>query len=805
MNNVQKFPGTTQDNAPRAGKPARRALPDLLADIAGSSLEHMEALLTQVFGEVDDKFFGLAEKARSDAEQNLFFEALREVRVKRPGIEKKFREELNNAFYRINDRTSELSAATAGEPEDLQLQSLDKLSLVADEELEVSLAYSTMISRAEDRLANGLVQLSTRLNNYLGVNTVDEETNPLGPRVVCAAIKEACAPLDLEIKTRLVFLKIFENAVIAGLDAICQEANALLIKAGILPDFEGYVRKHRTARSQADGQRAAPPIQDGQHTEATTNPVNQSMEQYGSLDTRALLLLQQLLGVSSTAEGTQNNQTLQQGPSPGLLAMLNSAQSNLVTGQRQSAPAMGGINLITALEQLSGGEGQLESNINDVEREVINLVSMLFDFILRDRNLAEPMKLLITQLQIPMVKAGLLDKALFSKNAHPARKLLNEIASVSVGWDETDQLEKDPLWKKISGIVEEITQGFADDISIFHDKHRELLEFVEDTARKARLIEQRMREEEEGKARAAEARFMVHKIINRYAVGRKLPGVIVKLLRDHWSKVMFHVHLTEGSNSDLWKTVVDIVKKLIWSVQDKSSTEQMVLVYKKIPSIYSDLRSGLQHINCSQAQVAEIFCQLNMLYFDKDIPDPLASHLGQAIIERIKEIEESGSTLSILSIGSDPQTPDSGPRDNDSAPANDELKDHKEENAVTIFTLLPEEKRGDVADETAAPDSADVDSDYFKLVDSIDIGDWISYTPPGDKAIRCKLALRFDARGRHIFVDRRGMKVLERCRFELAQDFQAGHCERLDDEQLFDRALESVISNLYEERSGLAR
>ena len=50
--------------------------------------------------------------------------------------------------------------------------------------------------------------------------------------------------------------------------------------------------------------------------------------------------------------------------------------------------------------------------------------------------------------------------------------------------------------------------------------------------------------------------------------------------------------------------------------------------------------------------------------------------------------------------------------------------------------------------------------------------------------------------GKFIFVNRTGMKVLEKTRMGLAVEFRRGAIRLLDDALLFDRALESVIGNL---------
>lgn len=103
------------------------------------------------------------------------------------------------------------------------------------------------------------------------------------------------------------------------------------------------------------------------------------------------------------------------------------------------------------------------------------------------------------------------------------------------------------------------------------------------------------------------------------------------------------------------------------------------------------------------------------------------------------------------------------------------------------------------ADEgVVAPTSVRLPTDDAGLiqVDQLHVGCWVEFQEDEDHNLRCKLAAIIEATGNYIFVDRTGMKVLERSRTGLALDFRSGAVRTLDDTLLFDRALESVIGNL---------
>ena len=74
--------------------------------------------------------------------------------------------------------------------------------------------------------------------------------------------------------------------------------------------------------------------------------------------------------------------------------------------------------------------------------------------------------------------------------------------------------------------------------------------------------------------------------------------------------------------------------------------------------------------------------------------------------------------------------------------------------------------------------------------------------------IRCKLAARINAIDKYIFVNRQGIKVVEKTRRGLAQELRDGTVKPISDGLLFTRALETVIGNLriyqHEQQTGSA-
>jgi hypothetical protein len=108
-----------------------------------------------------------------------------------------------------------------------------------------------------------------------------------------------------------------------------------------------------------------------------------------------------------------------------------------------------------------------------------------------------------------------------------------------------------------------------------------------------------------------------------------------------------------------------------------------------------------------------------------------------------------------------------------------------------IVLLAPGESR-----EPEPQISLPEDDDALTKVDNLRVGSWVEFQEDEEHKLRCKLAAIIKPTGKFIFVNRTGMKVLEKTRTGLALEFRRGAIHLLNDTLLFDRALESVIGNL---------
>ncbi|WP_394234716.1 DUF1631 domain-containing protein [Pseudomonas anguilliseptica] len=740
-------------------------LPVALTNVRDKAAQQLKTALQALFDNADDTLFEMADRATSNAEQNAFFEAMRDLRLKRKNIERGFLQKVFEAFATLNQYE-------IGKPAPLDAVSFDTLSLVQNDALEESVALDSMVAKVVSRDGAALSHLTTRFNAMVS-KKLDDKSNPIGPTSLCEFFLEACSSLGVEIRVKLIILKLFEKYVLSDLDQLYADANQALIAAGVLPELKSAPARRNPSRASAS---VAGARQDASPELSAEFADEGVQEVFGAL--------QELL---SQARGTvipRRNRPADAMPisSNDLMRLLSHMQ------QRAPAQVSDDFDLREQLEGLltrASAKAGKARVVGEVDEDVINLVSMLFEFILDDRTLPDSLKALIGRLQIPMLKVAVIDKTFFSRGSHPARRLLNEIASAALGWGEQDDAQRDSLYQKIEQVVQRLLNDFVDDPVIFSELLAEFLAFTGDERRRSELLEQRTRDAEEGSAKAALARREVEQALNERLLGKTLPEVVVRLLQEAWSKVLMLTCLKHGVESAEWQAALATMDDLVWSVELHEEPEARMRLLEMVPGLLKALREGMASAAFDPFSTGEFFSQLEALHvqafqrFKRSLPEENPQDDAPALVEIDEEqraaLAEAGIELPLLEL-----------------PAAEAIEEPAMVEVVEeIILLAPGEQRA-AEPEASLPD----DDESLLQVDNLRVGSWVEFQEDEEHKLRCKLAAVIKPTGKYIFVNRTGMKVLEKTRMGLAVEFRRGAIRLLDDALLFDRALESVIGNL---------
>jgi hypothetical protein len=719
------------------------AVPGEAARIRDTVVAGLGDLLQGAFDAVDDSLFELANNARSNNEQNRYFEAMREIRIKRKGVERHFQGAVSQLFANpphSNQKPDSESFATR--------TSADPLTLVQNDDLEEQVALNAMISKAKAHFQGPLIQLQARFSQVYPGAGEESPVNPMAPEHLCSAFVEAIQALDIQIRERLILLKQFDRYVVSNLGMLLDEANRILVQAGIIPNFR-YHGKSRTGHSKAaskQGQTATGDQQAGQQT---------GTESTAAGDEALLEQVHQMLAMQRTDAGlpprsaNQNLHLIGSAELASLLSQLPQTPTSDQTGHgnlSEGSPEV--IDLRAVVEQLLNQhppENGKKPALNEMDEDLINLVSMLFEFILDDYNLSAPVQVLISRLQIPILKVVIRDRSFFSNASHPARRLLNSLAKAGIGWSDADEKTRDRLYEQIHATVARILNEFDNDISLFETLCGEFDQFLARENRKSSLVEQRTRESERGRIKSQLAQEAVDRILQEKLARHKLPESVRNILINGWSRVMFLSYL-RNDVEQRWNQSVRVVDDLIWCLHPRFDDEERDQWVKVVPNLLKILRAGLEEVSYNSSRLDEMMSDLK------------------------HELTRSF-------------------RANAQAEACEEPEPASEPELTTAGSYKTAVERQQELEDAAI-------SEYVSQIDSIEVGHWVEFNLVNGTRFRCKLSAVIEEADCFVFVNRMGLKVIEKTRIELAHEMRRGRLTVLDQGALIDRAMDAVVGSL---------
>src|SRR5690625_3429003 len=89
--------------AERASVIALTRLPAAMHELRDKTRKHLQICLRELFDKADDALFELADQSQSNQEQNLYFDSMREVRLRRRTMEAVFFRRIDIAFAQLLD------------------------------------------------------------------------------------------------------------------------------------------------------------------------------------------------------------------------------------------------------------------------------------------------------------------------------------------------------------------------------------------------------------------------------------------------------------------------------------------------------------------------------------------------------------------------------------------------------------------------------------------------------------------------------------------------------------------------------
>jgi hypothetical protein len=447
-----------------------------------------------------------------------------------------------------------------------------------------------------------------------------------------------------------------------------------------------------------------------------------------------------------------------------LLSALTLLQNQAMMAQTHASTAVDAVQAVQQikqelLDQASKLHGEEKAHVSGADEDTIDLVGMLFEFILQDRNLPAQMQALLGRLQIPFLKVAILDKHLFAQKTHPARQLLDTMAEACMGWSE--ESDKDHrLYDKVKHTIESLLKEFDDDLGIFERARVDFETFLEANKKRAELAEQRAAEATRGREKLHEARRISAREILKRVDGKQLPDIVHNVLTRPWANYLVLTLLRQGEDSNEWRQALRFADEFAWSAEPKTTDAERTRLKGILPALEKNLRHGLATVAYHENDVTQLMHELNAFYRNALAGETAALHSK----------DEQGSSFEIVSKAA--------------------------ATAAAVESPVEEIVMAD-AEESAPEANYDADDECLKQAKEMKVGTWVEFTDAatGNKE-RAKLSWISPISSKYLFVNRKGLKVSDKTVFALAAEIRRGDAVVLEEVPLFDRALDAIVERL---------
>lgn len=707
-------------------------------------------LFEDMLGEVDDFILGLADHAQTNQQRSHYFEIMHETLLHQAELQRVFAAELARGFDNFH--------AGRAEPLRTPVSPLDKtLSLIDQKDYEISLAYTEVARKANTRYAEHLLALNHRLAVLIGGAKLGEHNPALPgcPAQVCDAMHGAVAILPIEIDHRfhVAWVREFERLVAQRAGDIYAEINQFLANEGILPHLSLEAIGFQAGRAQ--GSPLVGSLGGGTQRPAAAPGVREDPSDTATPEHELFQTIRQMLArrhAGHTAAPAATNHAA-------LIQALGSLPFNILPADQARFDDLP-LEAVKAnfAAQTAAVAGLIQRQpVAQADADLIELVGMLFEFVLNDLSLPDSVKALLCHLHTPTLKVAMLDRQFFSKAQHPARRLLNALAQAGARCNGSadDNLG---IFAKLRSVVETVLHDFEDDPRVFQDILDDFTAFMDGLEQRSHSVEKRSVESAKGRERLREARQKVSKELVDLTWDRPLSRPVESLLLGSWANLLVLTYLRHGKHSTAWGDGLKTATDIVWSVQPKTTPAERQKLRALWPQLEDRILAGLALIGDPDTHAKAFFAELQALH--GEIP-------GMA--------------------------PETRPDLSDAAP--------QEDIELEVHPAPPEVQAGQAVWEdidTPVPETADTPPEWRKAIEDLQaakLGAWFEFSLPDKPAkLRAKLSWFSEQTCYYTFVDQVGIQVAVKSQRALCEEI-AAHKTRIlptTKKPFVDRALEAV-------------
>lgn len=510
------------------------------------------------------------------------------------------------------------------------------LELMDESRVEVDIEISRAMQLIDSTAEWELRELQTFTSTLIGQSHVSAESNPFRPLVYATALWDAaCAVVDSQTQ-RAIVLRTSTGVAAGLLKNASAAASTRLESQGVQP---GIYRTVVLPSGVSFGRAVAEPPRHGALGALLASMPHTSSSGAANADAATAPTTSSDAGRAVRSDGGARR-------SPELEQALMRLDE-LMRHPPLETSRSGRASPSQRIEQHRSAV--LASASEPVDRQVIELVTRLFESLLADSSLPAPFRPVISRMQVAALRLCLAESAALDSFEHPVWRLLDRIGETSQGYSRIEDPRLSGFLGFAGAVAEEMAGGSAPDSALFRRGLNRIDSFLAEQLQ-AQL---RAAHAEIDALRVAERREVLQqhlsqKITDQMVALRTSP-TIRRFVTGAWARVIAEDMLRHGEQSEEAMSALRTVDDLLWSLKIPDHPQSRQRLIALLPGLLHRIRVGMEGIALAAVEQHAILSDLMTIHTEALRPGGRAGTAGGAltpeeIVQRMRDEVVADST-----------------------------------------------------------------------------------------------------------------------------------------------------------------
>ncbi|HEV7575730.1 MAG TPA: DUF1631 family protein [Caldimonas sp.] len=477
----------------------------------------------------------------------------------------------------------------------LGLELMDESRVEVD--IEISRAMQLIDSTAEWELR----ELQTFTSTLVGQNHVSSESNPFRPLVHATALWDAaCAIVGSQIQ-RAIVLRTSAGVAAGLLKNAAAAASTRLESQGVQP---GMYRTVVLPSGASFGRAAAEPARQGALSGLLASMPQTSSSAAASGNAAA-----------PPAAGGEAGRAVRSDGAARRTPELEQALMRLDELLRHPPLETSRSGRTTPSQRIEQHRSAVLASASEpVDRQVIELITRLFESLLADSALPAAFRPVISRMQVAALRLCLAEHAVLDSFEHPVWRLLDRIGATSQGYSRTEDPRLSGFVAFAAAVAEEMAGGAAPDSALFRRGLNRIDGFLfEQLQAQVRAAQADVDALQVAERREVLQQHLTQRITDQMVAVRASP-TIRRFVTGAWARVIADNMLRHGEQSEATMSALRTVDDLLWSLKIPDHPQSRQRLIALLPGLLQRIRVGMEGISLAATEQHAVLNELMTIH-----------------------------------------------------------------------------------------------------------------------------------------------------------------------------------------------